>query len=45
MTCYSIEVRTRKYVKDYGFLTFAKNLSNNYGKQLLDTVVDALNTV
>ena len=45
MTCYSIEVRTRKYVKDYGFLTFAKNLSNKYGKQLLDTVVDALNTV
>ena len=37
MICYSIEPRTRKYVKEYGFLSFARNLSNKYGKQLLDT--------
>ena len=29
----SIEPRTRKYVKGYGFLSFARN----YKKQLLDT--------
>ena len=31
--CYSLEPRTRKYVKDYGFLSFGKK----YGKQLLHT--------
>ena len=34
---YSIEPRTRKYVKGYGFLSFVRNLSNKQGKQLLDT--------
>ena len=29
---YSIEPGTRKYVKGYGFLSFAKNLSNKYKK-------------
>ena len=28
--------RTRKYVKKYGFLSFAKNLSNKYLKEILD---------
>ena len=37
MACYSIEPRTRKYVKGYGFLLFERNLSNKYRKQLLDT--------
>ena len=37
MTCYSKELRTRKYVKGYFYLSFARNLSNKYGKQLLDT--------
>ena len=32
----SIEPRTRKYVKGYGFLSFERNLSNKYGQQLLD---------
>ena len=45
---YSAEPRTRKYVKGYIFLSFALNLSNNYGKQLLDTAmktrIDALKT-
>ena len=37
MARYSIEPKTRKYVKGYGFLSFARNLSNKYGKKLLDT--------
>ena len=39
MTSYSIEPRTRKYVKNYGFLSFARNLSNKCrcAIQLLDT--------
>ena len=37
MTRYSIEPRTRKYVKGYWFLSFLRNLSNKYGKKLLDT--------
>ena len=48
MTCYSREPRTRKYVKGYGFLSFAGNLSNIYGKKLLDNDtkagVDAVET-
>ena len=46
MTRYSIEPRTRKYVKRYGLLSVAKNPSNKYRKQLLDaatkTGLDAL---
>ena len=34
---YSTERRFRKYVKGYGFLSFAKNFGNKYGKQLTDT--------
>ena len=34
---YSIEPRFRKYVKGYGFLSFAKNFGNKYGKKLMDT--------
>ena len=30
MTRYSIELKTRKYVKGYGFLSFAKNIENKY---------------
>ena len=36
MRRYSIEPRTRKYVKGYGFLSFPKK------KQLLDTGLDAV---
>ena len=39
---YSVEPRDKIYVKGYGFLSFAKNmsthLSNKYGQKLLDTV-------
>ena len=37
MMRYSIEPRFRKYVKGYGFLLFAKNFGNKYGKKLMDT--------
>ena len=37
MMRYSIELITRKYVKGYGFLSFARNLSNKYGKHILDS--------
>ena len=40
MTQYSIEPRRRKYVKGYGFLSFARK----YRKQLLDTGLDAPKT-
>ena len=36
--CYSIEPRTKKYVKGFGFSSFARNLSNKYWKKLLDTL-------
>ena len=31
---YSIEPIERRYVKGYGFLSFARNLSNKYGENL-----------
>ena len=34
---YSTELRFRKYVKGYGFLSFAKNFGNKYGKKLIHT--------
>ena len=38
---YSIEPRERRYVKGYGFLSFAKNigrnLNNKYGQKLVDS--------
>ena len=49
---YSIEPRDRIYVKEYGFLSFAKdmgkNLSTKYGQKLLDSTkkstTDAIKT-
>ena len=45
---YSTEPRFRKYVKGYGFLSFAKNFGNKYGKKLMDTAtktgIDAAKT-
>ena len=40
MMQYSIEPRSRKFVKEHGFLSFARK----YRKQLLDTGLDALKT-
>ena len=34
---YSIEPRERRYVKGYGFLSFARNLNNKYGQNLVDS--------
>ena len=45
---YSTEPRFRKYVKGYGFLSFAKKVGNRYGKKLMDTAtktrIDAAKT-
>ena len=40
MTRYSVETTTRKHVKRYGFLSFARK----HKKQLLDTGLDSLKT-
>ena len=34
---YSIEPIERRYVKNYGFLSFARNLNNKYGQKLVDS--------
>ena len=41
MQQYSIKQRTRKFVKGYGFISFARK----YKKQFLDTQLDAVKTV
>ena len=37
--CYSIEPRERRYVKGYGFMSFARNFGNKYGKKLMNTAI------
>ena len=48
MRRHSMEPGARKYVKGYRFLSFARSLSDKYGKKLIDTItqkgVDALKT-
>ena len=45
---YSIEPRNRIYVKGYGFMSFARSMSNKYGQKLVDTAkksaTDAIKT-
>ena len=45
---YLTEPRFRKYVKEYGFLSFARKFGDKYGKKLMDTVtkigIDAAKT-
>ena len=45
---YSIEPRDRVYVKGYGFMSFARSMSNKYGKKLVDaaknSATDAIKT-
>ena len=45
---YSTEPRFRKYVKGYGFLSFARKFSDKYDKKLIDTAtrtrIDATKT-
>ena len=37
---YSLERSYRKYVPGQGFMSFAKNIGNKYGKRLLDKNID-----
>ena len=45
---YSTEPRFRKYVKGYGYLSFARKLGDKYGKKLINTAtktgIDAAKT-
>ena len=45
---YSIEPRDSIYVTGYGFMSFARSMSNKYGKKLVDTAkksaADAIKT-
>ena len=45
---YSIKPRDRIYVKGYGFMSFARRMSNKYGNKLVDTAkisaTDAIKT-
>ena len=34
---YSTEPKFRKYVRGYGFLSFARKFGDKYGKKLMDT--------
>ena len=34
---YHIKPKCRKYVQDYGFLSFARKCGDKYGKKLMDT--------
>ena len=36
---YPTEPKFRKYVKGYGFLSFAKKFGDKYGKKLIDTAI------
>ena len=36
---YSTEPRFRKYIKGYGFLSFARKSGDKYGKKLMDTAI------
>ena len=37
---YSLEPSYRKYVHRHGFMSFAKNIGNKYGKKILDKSID-----
>ena len=45
---YSIEPRDRVYMKRYRFMSFARSVSNKYGKKVVDTAkksaTDAIKT-
>ena len=38
---YSLEPNYRKYVQGQGFMSFAKNIGNKYGRKILDKSMDA----
>ena len=37
---YSIDPTKRRYVKGYGFMSFARNFSDKYSKSLIDKGID-----
>ena len=37
---YSLEPSYRRYVQGQGFMSFAKNIGNKYGKKLFDKSID-----
>ena len=37
---YSLEPRYRRYVQGQGFMSFARNMGNKYGKKLFDKSID-----
>ena len=41
---YSIESRERRFVKGYGFMSFARNFSDKYSKSLMDKGIDLSKT-
>ena len=41
---YSIEPRERRFVKGYGFMSFARNFSDKYSKSLMDKGIDLSKT-
>ena len=45
---YSTELKYRKYIKGYGFLSFARWFGDKYGKKFIDTAtkteIDAART-
>ena len=36
---YSIRPRERRYIKGYGFMSFARNFGNKYGEKLMNTAI------
>ena len=39
---FSLEIRNKIYAKGYGFMSFARSMSNKYGKKLVDTAKNLL---
>ena len=37
---YSLEPRYRRYIQGQGFMSFAKNIGNKYGKKIFDKSID-----
>ena len=37
---YSLEPSYRKYVQGQGFMSFAKNIGNKYGRKIFDKSID-----
>ena len=38
---YRTDNKIRKYIKGYGFMSFAKNLGSKYGKKIIDKGISA----